>query len=136
MTVQQFAEKYRLKVTREPSGDEQGDYRIIQGRLYKDANISEHDNGMLAMCWLTEKSHAKKFNSVKRVCLSAGMTIAQEGDDEAIFLFNPENDEQAKLAIQSIRAKVRKVLSPEALAKLLSVGYSARKPTQTTSYGV
>lgn len=96
MTIQQFAEKYRLKVTRDSCGG-----AIVQGRLYKDANISELDDGKLCMCWLTEKSHAKKFNSVERSCLSAGMTMVQEGDDEAIFLFDGTNDQQAKLAIQS-----------------------------------
>ncbi len=131
MTIQQFAEKHRLKITRDTCGD-----AIIQGRLYKDANISEHDAGKLCMCWLTKESRTAKFNSVKRECLVAGMTIAQEGDNEAIFLFEPQNDAQAKLAIKSIRAKVKRVLSPEALAKLLSTGYSARKPTQTASHGV
>jgi hypothetical protein len=111
MTLQQFAENHRLKVTRDTCGD-----AIIQGRLYKDANISEHDDGKLCMCWLTEESRAKKFNSVKRECLAAGMTIAQEGDDEAIFLFDGANAQQAKLAITSIRAKVKKVLSPEQVA--------------------
>jgi hypothetical protein len=130
MTIQQFAEKYRLKVTRDSCGD-----AIVQGRLYKDANISEYDEG-LCMCWLTKESHAKKFNSTKRACLSAGMTIVQEGDDEAIFLFDGANNRQAKLAISSIRAKVKKVLSPEALAKLLNVGFKAQKTTQIARCGV
>ena len=101
-----------MKVTKDSCGDP-----IIQGRLYKDANISEYNEG-LCMCWLTKDSHTKKFNSVKRECLEAGMTVAQEGDDEAIFLFNSENDRQAKLAIQSVRARVKKVISPETKARL------------------
>jgi hypothetical protein len=114
MTINQFAEKYRLKVTRDSCGD-----AIIQGRLYRDANISEYNDG-LCMCWLTKDSHAKKFNSVKRECIDTGMTIVQEGDNEAIFLFDGANDRQAKLAIQSVRARVKKTISPETKARLVA----------------
>ena len=137
MTISQFAEKYRLKITRESSGDEQGDYKIIQGRLYKDANISEHDGGRLACCWLTKESRTAKFNSVKRECLQAGMTVAQEGDNEAIFLFDPENDLQAKLAIKSVKAKVRRQLTPERIARQVANLQSFRfRPQENALSGV
>ncbi len=128
MTIQQFTEKYRLKVTRDSCGES-----IVLGRLYKDANISEHDAGKLCMCWLTKESHQKKFNSVKAACLSAGMTIAQEGDDEAIFLFDGANDQQAKLAIQSVRARVRRQLAPEQLARQVACLSKHRFSTQETA---
>jgi hypothetical protein len=46
----------------------------------------------LPFIWLTEKSHAKTFDSVKRECLAAGMAIVQEGDDEGIFTFDPSGE--------------------------------------------
>lgn len=135
MTLQTFATEHRLKVTTDSCGE-----KIVQGRLYKDANISEHDDGKLCMCWLTEKSHAKKFNSVKRACLSAGMTVVQEGDDEAIFTFDGDNPIQAKLAIASVRARVKKQISAEqaatGAARLAIARESRSKPLVDSLSGV
>ncbi len=128
MTLQRFAEKYRLRVTKDSCGES-----IVQGRLYKDANISEHD-GKLCMCWLTKESRTKKFNTVRAACLSAGMIIAQEGDNEAILLFSPENDFQAKLAIKGIRGRIKRILSPERIA-VLSATLAAAREKQAVATG-
>jgi hypothetical protein len=127
VTVQEFAKQYRLKLVRDPDG---GDF--IAGRLYKDAVISEHDNGMLAMCFLVDgragaPSRQALFNRVKKESLDAGMRIAQEGDQEAVFVFDPEKPEQSKLAIRSIRAKVKRQLSPEQVARQVAVLAKARQ---------
>jgi|SRR5208282_3909501 GGDEF domain-containing protein len=124
MTINQFAEKYRLKVTKDLCGD-----AIIQGRLYKDANISEYNDG-LCMCWLTGVRRKQKFNSILKECTDAGMTVVQEGDDEVIFLFDGSNDRQAKLAIQSVRARVKKTISPETKARLVAGLAMARNLAQ------
>ena len=123
MTIQDFAERYRAKVTRDACGD-----AIIQGRLYKDAQIGEHDDGNLcmSMSWLTKESRSKKFNIVKRECLAAGMTIAQEGDDEAVFVFDPGDRVQAKLAIKNIRVRVKRRMTPERAAALAASGAKHR----------
>ncbi len=75
MTLQRFAEKYRLRVTKDSCGES-----IIQGRLYKDANISEHD-AKLCMCWLTKESRTKKFNTVRAACALAGSKNARRGEN-------------------------------------------------------
>jgi hypothetical protein len=121
--IEKFAKEHRLKVTKDSCGDD-----VVVGRLYpRDANISEFGGGMLAMCWLTWESRKAKFNSVKRECLEAGMTLHQEGDDEGIFLFDPSNSKQATLAISSVKAKVKKQVSEATKARLVATLANARQ---------
>jgi hypothetical protein len=129
MTIQDFAKKYRLKITKDSC-----DEPVVQGRLYKDANISEHA-GMMALCFLVDGRAGKPsrqglFNRVRQECLDASMAISQEGDSEAVFVFDGADEKQSRLVIRTIRAKVRKVLSEEtrmALAARLANARAAKR---------
>ena len=103
-SIENFADQHRLRITRDACGDPN-----VQGRLYRDAVISEFDDSHLAMCWLTDgKATARTglFNRVRHACLAAGMRRHQAGDAEGIFVFDPEDPVQARLAIKSVRARV------------------------------
>ena len=129
---EKFAKQYRLRITSDTCGDP-----IVQGRLYKDANISEFSEDKLAMCFLVDgrpgaPSRQGLFNSTKAKCLEAGMTLHQEGDQEGIFVFDPTNAEQSKLAIKGVRAHVKKQLSPEQVAKLVASSAAHRFAAKKT----
>jgi hypothetical protein len=131
MDIKEFAEAQRLKITKDSCGD-----AIIQGRLYRDANISEHDDGMLAMCFLVDgrsgtPSRQGLFNRVKKECLIAGMRLHQEGDSEAVFVFDPTDKAQSKLAIKAVRARVKRQMTPEQVAALSSRLLAARNSQKT-----
>ena len=102
----------------------------------KDANISEFndvrnpDSQELAMCWLTDGRRTGLWNATKKKCLAAGMRLHQEGDAEGIFTFDPSNPIQAKIAIRSVHAKVKRQMTPESLARLAKVGFNGRKHTE------
>jgi hypothetical protein len=54
----------------------------------------------------------------------------QNGDAEGIFVFDPVDPAQAKLAIKSVKAKVKRQVSPERLAALSATLAKARKACQ------
>ena len=108
---------------------------LIQGRLGKDANISEFsvrnpDETELAMRWLTDAKRTDLWNATKKKCLAAGMRLHQEGDAEGIFVFDPANAMQAKLAIKSVQANAKRKMTPGSLARLAKVGFNGRKHTE------
>jgi hypothetical protein len=116
MDIFQFAEKHRLKVSKDDCGD-----LAIQGRLSRDASISEYGEGHLAMSFLTDGRCTPRtalFNTVRKGCLAAGMTLRQEGDAEGVFVFNPHDPVQARLAIRSIKARAKRIMTPKALENL------------------
>ena len=48
------------------------------------------------------------------------MTLRQNGDGEGVFWFDPENKEQARLAIRFAGVRPKKQISDEHKAKLLA----------------
>ena len=135
MTIQQLAEQYRLKTSRDACGD-----AIIKG---KHGSVSEHDDGMLSLLFMPdehnshpERSWARKWGAVKQACVDAGMTLVQEGDAEGIFVFDPANGEQTKLAIKWARIKTRRKLDPAvaaALADRLAAARASKSASQPAS---
>lgn len=128
MTLPQFAGHYRLKLSHDECGDP-----IIPGRLGKDSNISDFSDTELAMCWLADGKKTARpgmWNRTKARCLAAGMTLHQDGDAEGIFVFDPADPVQSKLAIKSVKAKVKRQMSPERLAALSESLVKARKACQ------
>lgn len=124
MTLENFVSKYRLKTVTDTCGE-----TVVASRLYRDANLSEHDHGKLALCWITDgKKPARTglWNRTRAACLESGMSMHQEGDAEGIFLFNPEDTKQAKLAIKVVKAKIKKTVSPERVAAMTAVLAAAR----------
>jgi hypothetical protein len=55
------------------------------------------------------------------------MTLRQNGDDEGALSFDPNNRQQARLAIKVTGARPKRQLSPEHRAKLLAIGFQKRQ---------
>ncbi|MGB7602252.1 MAG: hypothetical protein WBM24_18255 [Candidatus Sulfotelmatobacter sp.] len=111
--IAEFAAAHRLKSVRDGEGEDIE--RVVIGRIGQ-SSIYEYSETELAVSFMTDGRKAPRtglFNIFKADCLEAGMTPRQIGDAEGSFSFDPNNSKQAKVAIQGIRAKVRRQLSPE-----------------------
>jgi len=108
--ITKFAEQHRLKVTKDIC-----DEVIIKGRIH-DSHIYEYSDDEFGVMFITNGKQAPRtglFNKFKADCLSVGMTLRQLGDAEGAFSFNPSDSKQAKVAINGIKARVKRTLSPE-----------------------
>jgi len=113
MNISEFATQYRLKLTKDECSDP-----VILGRIGS-SNIYEYSNDALGVMFITPADKPPRtnlWNKFKARCLAAGMTLAQCGDAEGAYSFDPENSAQAKVAIAGIRARVKRRISPESSA--------------------
>jgi hypothetical protein len=130
MQIVDFATKHRLKITRDECGDP-----VIVGRIGQ-SNIYEYSDTELGVMFITDGRKPPRTglcNTFKAAC-EAGMTLRQNGDAEAAFSFNLSNPEQAKVAIKGIRARFRREMTPEALARLAVTRQSIKKPLLEACY--
>ena len=102
MTIQEFAERNRLKIVRDKCNDP-----IIPGRkghLYPHSN----DGTEFAAMFMPPKTKGlpwgrwspKTWGNFRRAGLAAGMVVLQDGDSEGCLAFDPENREHVQLAIK------------------------------------
>ena len=87
------------------------------------------------MCWLPDGEKTARsglWNHTKVKCLAAGMTLHQDGDAEGIFVFDPADPGQTKLAIKCVKAKAKakRQMTPERVAALSETLVKARKACQ------
>ncbi|HET9406021.1 MAG TPA: hypothetical protein VFO39_02175 [Candidatus Sulfotelmatobacter sp.] len=120
--LESFATKYKLKLKR--SLDDNGEY-VING---KSGQIYEYSDCELAVCFTPGLNKdrgigtwcPRRWSNLKRSALATGMTLRQNGDSEGSLSFDPDNRQQAKLAIKIAAVRPKRVLSPEHKAKLLA----------------
>ena len=119
--IHMFAQQNRLPVCREADGT-----TVIRGRagchLYQ---FSDSELGLMVLSDAKDV-RSRRWAGICKKCLEAGMTLRQNGDDEGAFSFNPNNRQQARLAIKVTGARPKRQLSPEHRAKLLTVGFQKR----------
>lgn len=119
MTIQEFAERYRVHVRKDGAGDE-----IIPGfhaakdmpKRVKDTarteyrnHIYDNGNGQFGVCLLFTTSARKTYAAARLA--EAGFTLRQVGHSECTALFNPANDSQAKVALAECQINAIWVLS-------------------------
>ena len=103
-----FAGRYRLRVKRDACGDP-----IAQGKL---GHLYEHDASRFGIVRQGQPDNARfdrTLRARKQRAIAAGFLLRQEGDCEAILLFDPADVRQAGLAIRLIQAKrIRQAAQP------------------------
>jgi hypothetical protein len=100
ITLAGLAELYRLRIRLDQCRD-----AIVQGKL---GHLYEHDAsrfGIVLEAPANGPSLDHTLRSRKRRALAAGFLLRQEGDSEAVLLFNPADAKQAQLATRLIQAK-------------------------------
>jgi hypothetical protein len=107
-TFRRFVECYRLRVRLDECRD-----AIVPGKL---GHAYEHDTRWLGVVLEAPAHNArsdKTLRARKRRAVAAGFVLHQEGDVEAILLFDPGDAKQARLAVRLVEAKkIRQTVQP------------------------
>ncbi len=113
MTIEEFAEKHRIRIRLDSCGD-----KIIPGRLTaKDmpkrmeyrSHIYDNGGGRLGVCLMF--ATARRSSNPKKILTAQGFTFGQVGDSELTALFDPDNEAQSKAALAVCRIKRIRILS-------------------------
>lgn len=125
MTIKEFANKFTVRVKVD---DEQEHYVPA-----KHGQIYQYSSDLLGAMFLTRS--IRLWNTRREECVAAGLRIQLDGDTEGLLLFDPADEKQARTAIRTIGARVKRRLNPEArqaaierLARLRN-----QPPSETTS---
>src|SRR5262245_46642534 len=95
--------------------DDCGDLNIFGKR----GDIYQYGSGLFGVTILHAPT-AQHWNIYRAKLAAAGCRISQNGDSEGTAVFDPGNEQQSRLAIEAIRAKRKKRITPvqaEALRK-------------------
>lgn len=113
MTIKQFAEKYRLRVTRDDCAE-----MVVPGKFGEIYRYSDSGDrfGVVVL-----SGSARFWHRRRRDGLTAGMQIVQTGDTEGMLIFNPADSAQAGAAIRMVGAKKRRKPTENQLATLEKV---------------
>jgi hypothetical protein len=115
MNIKDFAEKHRLKITRDACNDP-----VIKGRF---GHIYEHDdNGALGVCLMFETT--RKYNFAAKTLRGLGCTQRQDGNSEGCLTFDTGNAAQWLAVLKFAKIKRRRVLSE---AQKASLDHARRK---------
>jgi hypothetical protein len=112
-----FAEQYRLRTQRDNLGETF--IPCQRGQIY------HHGGDTLGVLVINEgRAHSSPsiWANVRRGLLAAGFTLHQNGDYEGSLLFDSQNPEMAQAAIQFMRARRKRKVTPELLAHLGEIG--------------
>ena len=107
---------------------------IIPGRQ---GQIYEYGDGELGAMFMPTPTKddrwgkwcPRTWGNFKRAALAIGMTLRQNGDSEGCLSFDPANDAQARLAIKIAGVRPKRRVSPEEIARLVTVGFKASRHT-------
>jgi hypothetical protein len=128
--VKHFADTHRVRARRDECGE-----LILPGRI---GHVYEHGTSRFGVYLNCATKRA--WSSAKRTLTAAGFTIRQNGDMEGTALFDPANEEQARLAVEIARIRKRRVVTPEQRKRMaermrsIKRGVSAQKGHHPTGY--
>ncbi len=116
MTIEQFAERFKVKTRRDECGD-----TIIPGKQHRDADgqsgiFDGFTGNQLGVVLLF--GTRKKWGNARRKLQAEGFTVRQDGDAEGILTFDPESAKQARLAIKAAGVRVKKNMAPPTPAQI------------------
>ena len=112
-TLKGFAEQHRLRMNSDECHD-----AMVRGKV---GHLFAHDAGWFGIVLEAPANSTFLDNTLrsrKRRAIAAGLLLRQEGDFEAILLFEPTDAKQARLAIRLIQAKKIKKAPPPTDAQL------------------
>jgi hypothetical protein len=135
MTIKDFAAQHKVRIKLDEDGE-----AIV---MAKHGQIYDYGSGRFGVMFLF--SSAGKWNNRRKACEAAalaspaeaqrGMEVIQDGDTEGTLLFDPENRDQAKLAIRLVGAYRKRQLSLEQRQALIEAGESSRFRSETALEG-
>ena len=123
MKIHDFAERYRLRVKRAEDGEP-----VIPGKL---GHLYSHDPargifGLVLEAPADDSSLDNTLRARKRKAEREGFEVHQEGDFEAVLLFDASDARKARLAIRLVGAKRKRSLTPEQRSAKVAILERAR----------
>ena len=123
MNIQEFAEKYRLRVKRAEDGE-----LIVPAKL---GHLYSHDPdrgifGLVLEAPADDSSLDNTLRARKRKAEREGFEVHQEGDFEAVLLFDANDPKKVRLAIRLVGAKRKRTLTAEQRAAKIAILERAR----------
>jgi len=111
--LEKFAEKFRLRMTKDDCGDP-----IVRGKFGDICEYGDEAGHMLVTVLGGYTSF--RWNRARTQLKAAGCQVHQNGETEGSIVFEPANDVQARLAIHHIQAFRKRAvhLSPEQRAAI------------------
>ena len=109
MTVQTFADKYRLKTRIDEDVT-----KIIPGRM---GHIYEYDDQLMGVIVVPVPARKLHWGYARTALIAVGCNVVQDGDGEGAATFDPSNPAQVRAALKVARVKKRKMLTPEDAAR-------------------
>ena len=128
--VKQFADTYRVRARRDECGE-----LILPGRI---GHVYEHGAGRFGVYLSCATKRA--WSSAKRMLVAAGFTVRQVGEMQGTALFDPANEQQARLAVEIARIRKRRVVTAEQRQRMadrmrsIKKGVSADKSADPTQH--
>ena len=110
MELKAFATEHRCR----RKTDECGDLNVLGRR----GTIYEYGSGLFAATVIGGRT-AVWWNKHREALKTVGCKITQNGDTEGTALFDPENQEQVKAALEAIRAFRKRTMTDETRARLI-----------------
>ena len=124
-----FAARHCLRVRRDECGD-----LVIPGKL---GHLYEHSSTELGLMIVSfGDPRPRLWNFIRDKCLATGMTLLQNGDAEGALSFDPNNWEQARLAIKLTKVRPKRRMSEERRQAQLRILEKARLARQASKNSI
>jgi len=130
ITLLEFARQYRLRLNRDECHD-----AVVRGKF---GHLYEHDTSRFGVVFEAPANGRRFDNKLrfrKRRAITSGFSLLQEGDFEAILLFDPTDANQARIAIRLIQAmKIKRAPRPSDAQLRARALFSARARSKRPSF--
>lgn len=123
--LREWAERHRVRVRRD-----EDNALHIPGKL---GSVYVYGSGRLGVAVM--ETTVRRWRFRRRKCEAAGMEMRQGGDTEGAFTFDPDDDEQAAVAIEVAGVHQKRRLSEEQLRRLAEIGTVALRAHRLESDG-
>ena len=125
--LRRFADNYRVKITNT------GAELVAPGKFGEIAD--NYGDGLLRLRLLAVPRGSGRHDPALRIrcrrAEAAGMTLHQRGGAESIWLFDPANESHCRLAIELVRPRRKRKVSPEQ-REILAARMTALRAPQAT----
>ena len=115
VTLEQFAQQYRLKIKKDSCGDE-----VILGKMIAGCEPDCHhvyQHGSFLAVYLNFPTK-QRWNTARKALEAAGSTALQVGECDGMVRFDGEAATVARLVLKLARCRVKRVLSEEQKAEI------------------
>jgi hypothetical protein len=119
--IEALAASYRLRIVRDPEDHTV----IIPGRRGK-SHLFDYGLGRLGVVVAPNAETAHWWNAARAAFRQVGVEISQDGDQEGVATFDPDQPEHVRLALKYAEVKRKRKVSEQERQRLNEVGF--KKP--------